>query len=157
MRDICIVAALLLGLGPAAALASGPGSSAGDNQYVDPLSGSGTTSTQSSAPAEPTTQTPSPAPAPATTSQPPSSAPASSAPASTSPSSGQATTSAAPTTQTTSDSGQTSSAPAQAASGTERSDATLPYTGIDVWLIAIVAAGAFGAGFALRRASRADW
>ena len=150
MRNIAICLVVLgvpLDVAPAAVSASGPGSSAGDNQYIDPLSGSSTTTSQTSAPA--TT-------APQTTAAPTSSPPAATAPSGPGPSAG---TQIAPSTQSTpsarASSSTTQTTPTATASSAQTSDSTLPYTGLDVSVGAIVAAGFLAAGFALSWASRA--
>ena len=103
------------------ALASGTGTSAGDQQYVDPL----TTTTPAST--TPASTTPAASTAPATAS-----------------SSGASTSSAGSTTTTT----PTTSAPTSSAQAT--SD-TLPYTGLNVEACVAVGIGLLGAGLVLRR------
>jgi outer membrane biosynthesis protein TonB len=130
---------------PLGALASGPGSSAGDQQYVDPLATSTTTAT-----ATPPTAPPSPPtasqPAPAAQSSEPSSTPAEpSAPAST----------PAQSTAPQASSQQSSAAPSPQPAGgsaarSTTTDPTLPYTGLDTWLIAAVGVLLLGAGVAVR-------
>ena len=125
---ILACAALVAALGsllPATVLASGTGTSAGDQQYVDPLTT--TTSTHS-------TTTPAPAaPAPSSTSSAPAASPASSG--ATTPTAPTSTTAGAPT------------APAAHA-------ATLPYTGLDIGACVAVGVAMLGGGFLLRRTVR---
>jgi hypothetical protein len=110
---------------PAIALA-GSGSSAGDSQYVDPLAATATHPHSSTTPSSSTPSGSVPTP------------PAASVTSSPTASVSTATTPAAPTSATT------STAPR-----------TLPFTGIDTWLVAAVGAGLAGAGLVLRRAPRA--
>src|ERR1700722_15568792 len=116
---------------PGVTLAQGGGSSAGDNQYVNPLGGSGSGSSSGNSGGSPSSGSPNSssgsgqsAPAPTT----PSSVPTSSGPAATSSSSGS--DSSGPTATTASDPGTT---------GSSGSTQTLPYTGFRHGL-----AGAFG-------------
>jgi hypothetical protein len=133
---ILVLIASLSVLAPAVSLASGGGNSAGDQQYIDPLGGgstqSGSTTTHSSSPS--TTPTPSSSSAPST-----SPAPA------TSPSTAGASTTSTAGASTTSTTTQ-SSAVADPASA-----ATLPRTGLDVWLVGAVGIALVASGLAVRR------
>ncbi len=125
---------------PVDALASGPGSSAGDNQYVDPLA----TPTTTTAPAPHTTPSSTPPAAQTTTASPP--------PSSTPPSSQTTPASSAP--QSTPQTTAPQSSPAQSTAsttGSTTSDPTLPYTGLNTWLIAAVGVLLLSAGVAVRR------
>ena len=117
------------GLAAESALAQGTGTSAGDQQYVDPLAP--TTSTSSAtAPAPP--QGSSSSSAGSTTTSSSSAPPASSATSSTTP----------------------PSSPASQASNAQSSGATLPYTGLNLWVVVAVGAGLLGGGLLLRLAVR---
>jgi cytoskeletal protein RodZ len=131
LGSLVVVAALSL-LVPAVSMAGG---SAGDQQYVDPLGGSGSSGSKSHS--KSTTTHP---PAPTTTS--PSTAPSSPPTTSTSP----AVISSNSTTSTTA---STTSSSAHAADPSTSS--TLPRTGLDVELAVAVGVGLLGAGLALRR------
>ncbi len=105
-------------LGPTPALASGgTTTSAGDQQYFDPLTNTNTTPAPSTSPPASPSTTPSPTPPPST-SQP--------------------------------------VAPSPATASTTPGDAgrTLPYTGLNVGLVAAVGLGLLGAGLLLRRLTR---
>ncbi len=133
---VCTTAVLgvLALLGPAAASAACPSSSASGQQYIDPLCQSGT---------GPTATHPSTTPRPAPVATTPSSTPTSSTPSSPS-----ATSTAAQAATTTSSLTQPSSTSVQS------SGHTLPYTGLELWPAAAAGIGLLGAGVALRRANR---
>jgi LPXTG-motif cell wall-anchored protein len=126
---LSILGALVI-LAPAAAIASGPGPSAGDQQYTDPLGGT-TTGSHSSTPPQPASQ---PAPQPAT---PP--ATLTTTIGATSPAS--STLASAPTTATS-------------ASSSQSAANTLPRTGLDASLAVAVGLILLAAGLALRRTAR---
>jgi LPXTG-motif cell wall-anchored protein len=120
-----LIAALMLCAVPAALAGSGP--SAGDNQYVDPLAGTHTTSGASSTTntaSAPSTASPTPAPAVS------SAAPVTSTPDFADPSGTTTTTTADPSGK-------------------------LPRTGYDAWLIAALGAALAAGGIAIRRRSTA--
>jgi hypothetical protein len=117
----CLFVAAVVLSGPASALATGP--SAGDQQYTDPLAGSG--SNHASTHTSSTSSTPAPAPAPAPT---PSSSGSSAA----------TTASSAPTSATVPSSGGD---PGK----------SLPRTGFDVALGALLGACLLASGTYLRR------
>jgi cytoskeletal protein RodZ len=123
------------------ALASGP--SAGDQQYVDPLGGSHSSSGSShhTSSSSHTTSTPA-----ATT-------PVATTPVATTPT---ATTPATvtPTTTTTSPTATTASSGTTAASSGSDPAKTLPFTGFNAWLAVAVGVGLLGLGATLRRVSR---
>jgi hypothetical protein len=106
---------------PASALAT----SAGDQQYIDPLSGT-------------TTSTPSAAPAPSQSAGSPAAS-----------SSASATSSSAPIASASS-----STASSSSSTGSSSNARTLPYTGLNAWLLAAVGVGLLGAGVSIRRSLR---
>jgi hypothetical protein len=125
---LTVVCAVVL-LGAAAALANGP--SAGDQQYIDPLSGShhhsksNTSSGSSSTTPTVTPTTSTPAPATVT-----------------------------PTTSTTATSASSTPSTTTTSSGShDPSGKTLPFTGFDVWLAAALGLGLLTTGVYLRRVS----
>jgi hypothetical protein len=112
---------------PAVAMAT----SAGDQQYIDPLAGSSTPTAASHPPPHTTTSSPSlvePVP------------------------SSSSSVSSAPTATTASAPSSTSSSAAPAAPAATA--ATLPYTGLNLWLCALVGCGLLGAGWTVRRLAR---
>jgi hypothetical protein len=134
MTWVLVIAALALA-GPAAALASGGGGSAGDQQYTDPFAGtSNPTSTHSqtstattpaaTAPATATAPVPAPATVPATSTAPPPATPA--------------------------------QAPPTGGSGTATSTrpTQLPFTGYDSWVAAGLGAAMVAGGLVMRRRLR---
>jgi LPXTG-motif cell wall-anchored protein len=127
--SLTVLAVLAAAGGPTSAVAladSGP--SAGDNQYVDPLAGTSTTKSKTSTTHSATGTTPA---APTSTiSATPAVTPAPVATTATS----TATTAATTATST---------------------DASLPRTGDDTWLIAVLGVGMAGAGVVLRRRAAA--
>jgi hypothetical protein len=143
-RKALILLALLSAvalLGPTSALASG--SSAGDQQYVDPLGGStgthhshSTTSTSGST-SPPPVATPTPTATPPTATVTP------------------ATVTTTSTTPTATTSGSTSTAPTRSSNAKSAGDPqTLPMTGFDAWLVAAIGLGLTASGMSLRRAAR---
>jgi hypothetical protein len=142
---------------PVAAYADAPGTSAGDQQYIDPLAGGGghatakhsPKATAPAAPAPAATPAPKPIAPPPTLAPPP--APASPAPAPVS----------APVTYEASASTTAAATPAPISSGstgtasTSSDPAELARTGYDGLLAAAVGLLLFGAGALLRRADRA--
>jgi hypothetical protein len=120
-----VVLGLLLGAGPA--LAGGGGGSAGNSQYVDPLSGQ-------------------PHPSHHKTRSSSTSAASSTSTTSTSPSS--TLSQAAPSS--VSSSTTSSQSPSNASSSS--SGKTLPFTGLNLWACIGLGLGLLGAGLALRRA-----
>jgi len=121
--------------GPAVALASGPGSSAGDQQYVDPLAGvNGNSATHP-------------------TSTPPTSAPSSASSSSGSPSSGGAPSDTGVSSSVTpaNPDPATVTATATATTATTTSAPTLPRTGFDVGVAAGLGLVLVGGGLGLRR------
>jgi hypothetical protein len=136
-----ILVILILALAvPAVTLASGPGGSAGDQQYTDPFAGTSTptATTHQSA----TATTPPVTTAPATT------APAGATPTTTAP---PPTTTPAPTTAAAAPS--TSGDPGTTPTATTASN-TLPYTGYDGWLAATLGFAMVAGGVGLRRRAR---
>jgi cytoskeletal protein RodZ len=133
---LLIVTATAALLAPAAVLAKGP--SAGDQQYTDPLAGSGHTTTQSQ-PTPTSTSTP-----PSTGTSAPASSPVPTATTSSTPSSSSSATSSTSGTTT----GSTSSA-SGSTSGTP-----MPVTGYDLPLAILAGAGLLASGVCLRRATR---
>jgi cobalamin biosynthesis Mg chelatase CobN len=133
---VCLIMALAATMfAPATVLARGP--SAGDQQYTDPLAGSGNSSTQSQSThtsTAPSSGTSAPAPSSSAPSATSSSAPSSSS--STSPN-----TSGTPTNATSSTSGASSGNP-------------MPVTGYDLPLAVLAGAGLLASGAWLRRATR---
>jgi hypothetical protein len=125
LSSLAVLGVIALGV-PAVALAS----SAGDQQYIDPLAGSGSST---STPA--TTHASAPATAPVSST------------AATPAGSPSATTASASAT-TTAPSSSTGTPTAASSSG------TLPYTGLNVGLGAALGAGLLGAGCAVRRLAR---
>lgn len=127
---------------PAAAMAGGGGGgSAGDQQYVDPLSGS----TQPSSPTTTHSQPP-----PTTTSAPP----ASTAPSTPSSSTGSSSSTSSATTTSSSVATTTAATTSTATASTladPASSATLPRTGLDVSLAAVIGIVLFGSGLLVRR------
>lgn len=153
-----VLVGVLLAVGAQAAVASNCTSSAGDQQYIDPLS-CGTPAPVSSPPPRTTTSAPSTpeasapatsnptAPAPiATPSAAPSAAPsaprASQAPSATSAASSPANASSSAATATT----------ATTAAGSQ----TLPYTGLDIGPAIAIGVALLGSGIALRRVTRSS-
>jgi hypothetical protein len=118
---LCAVALLV----PASAAA---GTSAGDQQYIDPLAGSGlpANSGQSSHGGGPATASPAPT-----------------------------TTTAAPTTTTAVPTATTASStpPSSATTHADPPVKTLPMTGLDLWLAAVVGMALIAAGLVLRRSA----
>lgn len=134
MRRVILIFACLIGLvagsltGAAAVLASGTNTSAGDNQYVDPLAG--TTHASSS----------------------PTSSPSSSS--SSSGSSSSSSNSSLSTAPSTLASGSSSSTD-PTGTGSSAHGGTLPFTGMNIWACVAIGAGLLGAGVLLRRGIRA--
>jgi hypothetical protein len=126
---ILVLAALALAV-PAATLASGPGGSAGDQQYTDPFAGTSNPATTHTTTHTATT----PAPAPATT---PAPAATSTAPAPAAP---------APAASTAPDTTPATSTPARPTS--------LAFTGYDSWLAGGLGVAMVGGGVLLRRRAR---
>jgi LPXTG-motif cell wall-anchored protein len=124
---LLVVAALGL-IGAAGALAT----SAGDQQYIDPLSGSTTTHHST--------------PAPSSSSS--SGSSSSSTQGSTAGSTAASTPSAATSASTTATTATT------ATTGSQSSAATLPRTGFDAWLAAALGLVLFGTGVIVRRQQR---
>jgi LPXTG-motif cell wall-anchored protein len=122
-----LILAVLDLTGSAGALAAGP--SAGDQQYIDPLSGSTTPSSHHSSPA-------------ASNSTPSGSSSASSTQGSTSPQASAVV------------SASTSATTTAAATTSQSSAATLPRTGFDAWLAAGLGLALLGTGGMLRRHQR---
>jgi cytoskeletal protein RodZ len=123
---LCAVALL----GPVAALANGP--SAGDQQYIDPLSGTHHHSKSNSSSSSSTSSSSTP----------------------TSTGSTQPTAPATPTTTTTAPAPAATSAsstPAAPSRSHDPSGKTLPFTGFDVWLAAGLGLGLLASGVYLRR------
>jgi hypothetical protein len=114
----------MLALAPAVALATGP--SAGDNQYTDPLKSTTTAHTT-----PPPTSTTTAAPPPAATPPPVSTAPATPVPAQ------------APTATTAATTTSTSVA-------TPTDPSSLPRTGYESWLAALLGGGLVALGFGIR-------
>lgn len=131
---LTLLVALVLGLTgcalPAVALAAG-GGSAGNQQYTDPFGGSSGTPTSHGTP------TPTPTPAPATTTP---------APATTTP----PPTATTPTATTPSGPVTPTATAATTPSGSGTSAKTLPYTGYDGGLVALLGAGLVLGGAGLR-------
>lgn len=110
---------------PAAALAT----SAGDQQYIDPLAGSTTPTSATPPPRQTSTASPAPAPTSSSNSSSVSSTP----------------------TATTAASSSNAIAAAPAATAT-----TLPYTGLNLWLCAALGCGLLGTGWTVRRLTRSS-
>jgi cytoskeletal protein RodZ len=126
----CLIAAIAVALlVPATVLASG--SSAGDQQYVDPLAGSSPGSTHSGGSSAPS--------------------PGSSAPASSSSSSATSSAASSPSSSSTTTTGTTTSSTSSTSQAT--SGNTLPVTGYDAPLAVLTGFGLLALGTCLRRAS----
>ena len=122
------LSAIFLG-GAAAVLASGTSTSAGDQQYVDPL-----TSTSNSS--HPSTSS-------------------SSSGSSSSSSGSSSSTSNSSLSQSSSSSSSGSSGTSGSGSSASAHGGTLPFTGMNVWACAAIGVGLFGTGLVLRRSVRA--
>ena len=148
MRRVVLTLACLAGLfagslaGAAAVLASGTSTSAGDQQYVDPLTGTGSSNTSH----------------PSGSSGSGSGSSSSSSGSSSSSSGSSSSTSNTPLSQSapsTLNSG-TSGSSASSASGTSSGGhgGTLPFTGLNVWACVGIGVGLLGTGLVLRRTVR---
>lgn len=133
----CLIALSASSLvGAAAVFASGTSTSAGDQQYVDPLTGTTTTSHPSGSSGSSS-----------------SSSSSSSGSSSAGSSSSTSNTQLSQTTQSTQGSGTSSSSDSSgAASSTSGHSGTLPFTGLNLWACAAIGLGLLGAGLVLRRA-----
>ncbi len=123
---VSLIAVFAIGLlAPVAALATGP--SAGDQQYVDPLSGNSGSGSSSS------------------------SGSSGSSGSSSSGSSSSQSSSSGSVSSSTGSTGTVSSGSTAATTSTAASTGTLPYTGFNSYLAVAVGVGLVGAGFVLRR------
>lgn len=127
---LVVLSAIALG-GAAAVLAQGTSTSAGDNQYVDPL-----TSTTS-------------------TSHPSGSSSSSSSGSSGSSSSSSTSNSSLSQTPSSVASGSASSSGSSAGGTSSAGSRTLPFTGMNVWAGVAIGLGLLGTGIVLRRTVRA--
>jgi hypothetical protein len=137
-RVLCAaLVAAALAAPPAVALAdSGP--SAGDSQYVDPLAGNSQSGTHHSSSGPATA----PAPSPGSSSGTP-------APSSSGTPAPSSTASPAPSSTATAAASSAGSATTSTAAGDPHH--TLPFTGLDADLVALIGAGLAGGGLVLRR------
>jgi hypothetical protein len=126
--------------GAAAVLASGTSTSAGDQQYVDPLTGSNTTTHPSSSSNTGSTGSGSTG----------SGSTGSGSSSSSSPSTTNGTLSSSPATSSGTSSSSTSD-PGTSAGG---HSGTLPFTGMNVWACVAIGAALLGTGLVLRRIVR---
>src|SRR2546421_3526416 len=146
VRRIVLILACLTGLavgslaGAAAVLAQGTSTSAGDQQYVDPLTGSNTSSQPSGSSSSSSSGSGS------------SSGSTSSSGAGSSSSTGSSSDSQSSSTLT---SGSTGSASASGTGTSASARGTLPFTGMNVWACVAIGVGMLGAGLVLRRTVRA--